>query len=601
MDIFSVITLFGGLAFFLYGMHLLSSSLEKMVGGKLERVLRSMTSNRFKSLLLGMAITIAIQSSSAMTVMLVGLVNSGIMELGQSIGVIMGSNIGTTVTAWILSLSGITSDNVFVQLLKPESFSPIIALIGIILIMFTKSSKKKDIGSVCIGFAILMTGMTLMSGAVKPLADLPQFKDILMMLNNPFVAILAGTLITALIQSSAASLGILQSLAMTGGISFNMALPIIMGQNIGTCITALLSSIGTSKNAKRVTAVHIYFNVLGTVICLSGFYLADAIFHFSFTDQPISSFMIAVVHSAFNLLTTFILLPFCKQLEKLAVLTVRDKRVKPGTQGDHTVLLDERLLLSPSFAIAECRNATVRMATTARDTILDAIGLLSHFDEDVAKQIEKNEDKVDQFEDKLGSYLVKISSKNLSHADSNDVSQLLHTIGDFERISDHAVNILRVAREIHDKGLQFSEKAQEELKIFTNAVIEILNITTDAFAKNDLQLAYEVEPLEQVIDSLRVELKNRHVRRLQEGKCTIELGFVLSDILNNYERISDHCSNIAVCMIQIKDSAMDTHGYLNEVKTSGEPRFTGYYNRFTDKYTLPKSSAQMQASEPTES
>ena len=311
--------------------------------------------------------------------------------------------------------------------------------------------------------------------------------------------------------------------------------------------------------------------------------------------------MIAVVHSAFNLLTTFILLPFCKQLEKLAVLTVRDKRVKPGTQGDHTVLLDERLLLSPSFAIAECRNATVRMATTARDTILDAIGLLSHFDEDVAKQIEKNEDKVDQFEDKLGSYLVKISSKNLSHADSNDVSQLLHTIGDFERISDHAVNILRVAREIHDKGLQFSEKAQEELKIFTNAVIEILNITTDAFAKNDLQLAYEVEPLEQVIDSLKVELKNRHVRRLQEGKCTIELGFVLSDILNNYERISDHCSNIAVCMIQIKDSAMDTHGYLNEVKTSGEPRFTGYYNRFTDKYTLPKSSAQMQASEPTES
>ena len=601
MDIFSVITLFGGLAFFLYGMHLLSSSLEKMVGGKLERVLRSMTSNRFKSLLLGMAITIAIQSSYAMTVMLVGLVNSGIMELGQSIGVIMGSNIGTTVTAWILSLSGITSDNVFVQLLKPESFSPIIALIGIILIMFTKSSKKKDIGSVCIGFAILMTGMTLMSGAVKPLADLPQFKDILMMLNNPFVAILAGTLITALIQSSAASLGILQSLAMTGGISFNMALPIIMGQNIGTCITALLSSIGTSKNAKRVTAVHIYFNVLGTVICLSGFYLADAIFHFSFTDQPISSFMIAVVHSAFNLLTTFILLPFCKQLEKLAVLTVRDKRVKPGTQGDHTVLLDERLLLSPSFAIAECRNATVRMATTARDTILDAIGLLSHFDEDVAKQIEKNEDKVDQFEDKLGSYLVKISSKNLSHADSNDVSQLLHTIGDFERISDHAVNILRVAREIHDKGLQFSEKAQEELKIFTNAVIEILNITTDAFAKNDLQLAYEVEPLEQVIDSLKVELKNRHVRRLQEGKCTIELGFVLSDILNNYERISDHCSNIAVCMIQIKDSAMDTHGYLNEVKTSGEPRFTGYYNRFTDKYTLPKSSAQMQASEPTES
>ena len=458
MDIFSVITLFGGLAFFLYGMHLLSTSLEKMVGGRLERVLRSMTSNRFKSLLLGMGITIAIQSSSAMTVMLVGLVNSGIMELGQSVGVIMGSNIGTTVTAWILSLSGITSDNVFIQLLKPENFSPIIALLGIVLIMFAKSSKKKDIGSVCVGFAILMTGMTLMSGAVKPLADLPQFRDILMMLNNPFVAILAGTLITALIQSSAASLGILQSLALTGSISFNMALPIIMGQNIGTCVTALLSSIGTSKNAKRVTAVHIYFNVIGTVICLSGFYIADSIFNFAFTDQPISSFMIAVVHSAFNLITTVILLPFCKQLEKLAVLTVRDKRVKAGAAEDdpHAVLLDERLLLSPSFAIGECRNATVKMADLARSTLLDAVSLLSHFDVKTADRIERNEQIVDNYEDKLGSYLVKISSKNLSSADSNDVSQLLHTIGDFERISDHAVNLLRVARELHDKNLKFS-------------------------------------------------------------------------------------------------------------------------------------------------
>ena len=579
MDIFSVITLFGGLAFFLYGMHLLSTSLEKMVGGRLERVLRSMTSNRFKSLLLGMGITIAIQSSSAMTVMLVGLVNSGIMELGQSVGVIMGSNIGTTVTAWILSLSGITSDNVFIQLLKPENFSPIIALLGIVLIMFAKSSKKKDIGSVCVGFAILMTGMTLMSGAVKPLADLPQFRDILMMLNNPFVAILAGTLITALIQSSAASLGILQSLALTGSISFNMALPIIMGQNIGTCVTALLSSIGTSKNAKRVTAVHIYFNVIGTVICLSGFYIADSIFNFAFTDQPISSFMIAVVHSAFNLITTVILLPFCKQLEKLAVLTVRDKRVKAGAAEDdpHAVLLDERLLLSPSFAIGECRNATVKMADLARSTLLDAVSLLSHFDVKTADRIERNEQIVDNYEDKLGSYLVKISSKNLSSADSNDVSQLLHTIGDFERISDHAVNLLRVARELHDKNLKFSEKAQQELEIFTSAVVEILNITTD---------------------KLKLELKNRHIRRLQDGRCTIELGFVLSDILNNYERVSDHCSNIAACMIQIKDSAMETHGYLNEIKSSGEPRYTGYYKRYADKYRLPESAAPLPAAEP---
>lgn len=368
-----------------------------------------------------------------------------------------------------------------------------------------------------------------------------------------------------------------------------MALPVIMGQNIGTCITALLSSIGTTKSAKRVTAVHIYFNVLGTVICLSGFYIANSIFHFTFTDQPISSFMIAVVHSAFNLITTFILLPFCNQLEKLAVITVRDKRLKPGKQDPHAVLLDERLLLSPSFAIAECRNATTKMAGLVRDTILDAIGLLSHFDSATAEKIEKNEETIDQYEDKLGSYLVKISSKNLSTSDSNDVSQLLHTIGDFERIGDHAVNLLRVAREIHDKDLKFSEKAQQELEVFTGAIIEILNITTDAFVENNLQLAYEVEPLEQVIDSLKVELKNRHIRRLQEGKCTIELGFVLSDILNNFERVSDHCSNIAVCLIQIKDSTMDTHGYLNEIKTSSDPRFTGYYNRFTSKYTLPES------------
>ena len=598
MDTFDVISLFGGLAFFLYGMHLLSTSLEKMVGGKLERVLRTMTSNRFKALLLGMGITIAIQSSSAMTVMLVGLVNSGIMELSQTIGVIMGSNIGTTATAWILSMSGISSDNVFIQLLKPANFSPIVALIGIILIMFTKSSKKKDVGSVCVGFAILMFGMTMMSSSVEGLAELPQFKEIIMMLNNPIVALLVGTIITAIIQSSAASLGILQSLAMTGSISFNMAFPIILGQNIGTCVTALLSSIGASKNAKRVTAVHISFNCIGSLIFLVCFYTADAIFNFSFTDQPISSFMIAVVHSVFNVVTTFLLLPFCKQLEKLAFLIVRDKKTKnpAETAADpHAVLLDDRILRSPSFAIAECRNVTAKMATLVRDTLVSAIGLLTHFDEDAAIQVEKNEEIVDHYEDKLGSFLVKISSKDLSHDDSNDVAQLLHTIGDFERISDHAVNLLRVAREIHEKNLKFSDKATEELRIITNAVLEILDITTDAFVENDLRLAVEVEPLEQVIDNLKAELKNRHIRRLQEGKCTIELGFVHSDILTNYERISDHCSNIAVCMIQIKESSMDMHSYLNEVKSSGEPHFTKYYNRYVERYVLPKTSAQIAA------
>ncbi|MBO5252575.1 MAG: Na/Pi cotransporter family protein [Clostridia bacterium] len=591
MDIFSVITLFGGLAFFLYGMHVLSTSLEKMVGGKLESVLRSMTSNRFKALLLGMGITIAIQSSSAMTVMLVGLVNSGIMSLSQSIGVIMGSNIGTTATAWILSMSGISSENVFVQLLKPSNFSPIVALIGIVLIMFIKGDKKKDVGSVCVGFAILMFGMDLMGDSVKPLADMPQFKEIILMLNNPIVALLVGTIITAIIQSSAASLGILQSLALTGSITFNMAFQIILGQNIGTCITALLSSIGTSKNAKRVTAVHILFNCIGSLIFLIAFYSVDAVVHFAFTNAPISAVMIAVVHSIFNVVTTFLLLPFCGVLEKLANLIVRDKKsAAVEEKTEHHILLDERILRSPSFAIAECRNVTCKMAELVRDTIVSAVGLLSKFDEDVALEVEKNESIVDQYEDKLGSFLVKISAKDLSHDDSNDVSQLLHTIGDFERISDHAVNLVRVAREIHEKNLQFSEKATEELRIITNAILEILDITTDAFVDNDMRQAIEVEPLEQVIDGLKAELKKRHIRRLQEGKCTIELGFVHSDILTNYERISDHCSNIAVCMIQIQEDSMDMHSYTNEVKSSGEPSFTKYYNRFYDRYVLPKSS-----------
>ena len=592
MDIFSVITLFGGLAFFLYGMHVLSSSLEKMVGGKLEHVLRSMTSNRFKALLLGMGITIAIQSSSAMTVMLVGLVNSGIMSLSQSIGVIMGSNIGTTATAWILSMSGISSDNVFVQLLKPSNFSPIVALVGIILIMFIKGDKKKDVGAVCVGFAILMFGMDLMGDSVKPLADMPQFKEIILMLNNPILALFAGTIITAIIQSSAASLGILQSLAHTGSITFNMAFPIILGQNIGTCITALLSSIGTSKNAKRVTAVHILFNCIGSAIFLIAFYSVDAVVQFAFTDAPVSAVAIAVVHSIFNVVTTFLLLPFCGMLEKLANLIVRDKKgTAQEEKNEHKILLDERLLRSPSFAIAECRNITSKMAELVRDTIISAVGLLNNFDEDIAAEVELNEGIVDQYEDKLGSFLVKISSKDLSHTDSNDVSQLLHTIGDFERISDHAVNLVRAAREIKEKNLQFSEKATEELRIITNAVLEILDITTDAFVDNDLRQAIEVEPLEQVIDGLKAELKKRHIRRLQEGKCTIELGFVHSDILTNYERISDHCSNIAACMIQIKEDSMDTHSYLNEVKYSGEPNFTKYFNRFADRYVLPRSNS----------
>ena len=583
MDIFSLFTLLGGLAFFLYGMNVMSTGLEKMVGGKLEHVLKSMTSNKFKSLALGAVITIAIQSSSAMTVMLVGLVNSGIMELSQTVGVIMGSSIGTTLTAWILSATGIQSESFLLRMLKPESFSPLVALLGIFLVMAHKEGKKRDIGTILLGFSVLMTGMTFMSASVSPLADMPFFQDILIMFKNPLMGILLGTIVTGVIQSSAASVGILQSLSMTGSITYGMAIPIITGLNIGTCVTGLLSSIGANKNAKRVVAVSIYFKVLGTAICLSVFYLLNAVFRFEFVDSPIGTLGIAVVHTLFNVINTFILLPFSKQLEKLAKLTIREKSTKEE-------LLDERLLLSPAFAIVECRNLAVRMAKTARDSMLAAIGLVDAFDAKIAESVTEMENEIDLYEDKLGTYLVKLSSKNLSRSDSNEVAELLHAIGDFERIGDHAVNILRVAQEIDDKQLRFSETAQQELVVITRAIVDILSLTVEAFEKEDNALAGKVEPLEQVIDDLKLELKSRHIRRLQEGRCTIELGFVLTDLLTNYERVSDHCSNIAVTVIQIKDSVMDTHGYLNEVKTGGGQEFTQAFDAYREAYKLPEPS-----------
>lgn len=584
MDIFSVFTLLGGLAFFLYGMNVLSTGLEKMVGGKLETVLRAMTSNRWKGLMLGAVITIAIQSSSAMTVMLVGLVNSGIMELSQTIGVIMGSNIGTTLTAWILSAAGIEGDNIWLKMLKPESFSPILALIGILLIMGCKEGRRRDAGHVLIGFSILMTGMSFMSQSVSPLADMPVFQDILVMFRNPLAGVLLGAVVTGIIQSSAASVGILQSLSMTGSITFGMAIPIIMGQNIGTCVTSLISSVGANKNAKRVTAVHIYFNVLGTVICLLGFYGLNALFRFEFTDSPINAVGIAVVHSLFNVITTMLLFPFSKQLEGLAKLTVRDSNTQE-------TLLDERLMLSPAFAISECRALAVKMAKTARDSMLSAIGLTEEFDSEAARRITEQEELLDLYEDTLGKFLVKLSGKDLSQADSSEAAELLHAIGDFERIGDHAINTLRAAREIEDKQLKFSDKAQEELRVITRAIIDILNLTVDSFERRDARLAAQVEPLEQVVDSLKLELKNRHVRRLQEGRCTIELGFVLTDLLTNYERVSDHCSNIAVTVMQMKEPALEAHGYLNQLKSSGSPEFTRNYEHSLEKYALPASGA----------
>ena len=587
MDIFSVFTLCGGLAFFLYGMYVMSSGLEKAAGGRLEQMLKKMTANPFKSLLLGAGITIAIQSSSAMTVMLVGLVNSGIMELSQTVGVIMGSNIGTTLTAWILSLAGIESDAVWLRMLKPESFSPIVAFIGIILIMVSKDDRRRSAGSIMVGFAVLMYGMELMSDSVSPLADMPQFSAILTAFTNPILGVVVGAVFTGVIQSSAASVAILQALSLTGGITYGMALPIIMGQNIGTCVTALLSSIGVNRNARRVAVVHISFNLIGTVVFLVLLFGADLFFHFPFMDVQIDPVGIAMVHSIFNIATTLMLLPFSKQLVRIANMVI------PDVAGEQKfTFVDSRLLATPSVAIAECNNKTVEMAKIAEETIVKALSLLDRYDEKVAGEVKVNEDKLDLYEDKLGTTLVQLSSKALSDTDSRKVSKQLHTIGDFERIGDHAVNLWKAAEEIHVKGIHFSSQAEEELRTLTAALKEILDITTEAFSRDDIRLAKQVEPLEQVIDCLIADIKSNHIVRLQNGHCTIEMGFVLSDILTNCERVSDHCSNIAVAQIETEQNAYQAHEYLNGVKNAGNEDFQQSFDHYRACYSLKSASAE---------
>ncbi len=586
MDIFSLFTLCGGVAFFLYGMSLMSSRLEKLAGGRLEQMLRKMTDNRFKSLLLGAGITIAIQSSSAMTVMLVGLVNSGIMELGQTVGVIMGSNVGTTLTAWILSLSGIDSSSFWLQLLKPEVFSPLVALAGMILRTRNKSGRRRSAGSIMVGFAILMTGMEMMKNAVSPLADMPEFNAILTAFTNPFLGVLVGAVFTGVIQSSAASVGILQALSLTGGISYGVALPIIMGQNIGTCVTALLSSIGVNRNARRVSVIHISFNLIGTAACLAAFYGSDLIFHYAFMDASIDPAGIAMVHSVFNIATTALLLPFSKQLEKLAYVVVKED--KQETQKFS--FIDQRLLATPSVAIAECANKTVDMARLAEDTILKSLSLLGKYDEKTAEEVVGNEDQLDRYEDQLGTLLVQLSGKALSDEDSRNISKQLHTIGDFERIGDHAVNLLKTAQEIHEKDIRFSGQALEELKILLSALRDILRVTTKAFAEEDLPLAARVEPLEQVIDGLIADIKSNHIVRLQKGHCTIEMGFVLSDLLTNCERVSDHCSNIAVAQIETAQSLYQAHEYLNALKSAGDASFQSAFEDYCRQYAIRKET-----------
>ena len=580
MDIFSVFTLCGGLAFFLFGMNTMSKSLEKMAGGKLERTLKRMTSSRLSSLLLGAGITIAIQSSSAVTVMLVGLVNSGVMQLGQTIGVIMGSNIGTTLTAWILSLSGIESGNVWVEMLKPEHFSPIVALVGILLIMVSKKQKRRDIGRILMGFSILMYGMELMSGAVSPLADMPEFSSILTAFRNPLLGVLVGAVFTGVIQSSAASVGILQALAMTGSITYGMAIPIIMGQNIGTCVTAILSSIGVNRNAKRVAAIHISFNIIGTVVCLLLFYGVGSVIPFGFLDDRAGAVSIALCHTIFNLFTTVILLPFSSQLEKLACILVRT-----DSQHEEFAFLDPLLLRTPGAAINECTAKVGEMSRLTRRNFLLALEQLKAYSADREAEILANEDKLDIYEDRLGDYLVQVSRHGLSGDNSRQVSRLLHCIGDFERIGDHALNVQESAQELHDKQLIFSDSAKRELEVLLGALRDIMEIAFTCFADNDPEKATHVEPLEETIDRLIEEIRLRHTERLQSGVCTIQLGFILNDLLTNLERTSDHCSNIAVCVIETNRRDIDAHAYLHNIKQ--DSRFVQDLQTDMNRYTLP--------------
>ena len=591
MSIFNAIALIGGLALFLYGMELLGERLSKASRRKLESILERLTSSPIKRVLLGAGVTAVIQSSSATTVMVVGFVNTGIMKLSQAVGIIMGANIGTTATSWILSLTGIEGDSFFINMLKPMSFSPILAMIGVIMIMFMKKEKLHDIGKILVGFAILMYGMDGMSTAVEPLADVPEFTNILTMFSNPILGMLAGLILTAIIQSSSASVGILQALSVTGSVTFATALPIIMGQNIGTCVTAMISAIGAKKNAKRAALVHLYFNIIGTIVFMCLFYLINAFVHFDFLTQSATPVGIATIHSVFNVFATCLLLPFSKGLEKLAYMSVReDKDDVPALDKDKEfALLDERFLDKTSLAMQHCRTVTNNMAALSKEALFKSLELFKDFSEDGAEKVSEIEERVDRYEDELGTYLMKLSSKDLTEQDSETLNMLLHSIGNFERISDHACNLVDAAREMHTKNMRFSDKAALELSIFTDAVKDIVNMSYKAFEDENVQEAMLVEPLEEVIDDMNIELKARHIRRLREGKCTIELGFVHSDIITNYERIADHCSNIAVCIIEIKQDGFDTHEYLGTIKREDNEQFKARYAQYKEKYKLPET------------
>ncbi len=588
MTIVEFLSLLGGLAMFLFGMRVMGDALEKRAGNQLKSILEKLTSSTFKGFLLGLGVTLIIQSSSATTVMVVGFVNSGLMTLHQATGVIMGANLGTSVTAWLLSTSGIQGDGIL-QLFKPESFAPLFAFAGIILYMFQKNRKRQDVGLIFIGFGVLMIGMELMADAVKPLAASPTFQSVLLKFANPIIGVLVGTIFTAIIQSSSASVGILQAFSLTGVVSYSMAIPIIVGQNIGTCVSAMISSIGAGKNARRASFVHLYFNIIAAIIIMPLFYLVNAFVSFPL-ETSISPLGIAIVHTGFKLIALCILMPASRLLEKLAMLTVPD-----GKNDREQELLDDRLLATPAVAIERARIVAHDMAKLSVETLRQAMQLIDSFNEKALEAIYAGEERVDKYEDMLGTYLVKISSCELTEADGHEAAELLHIIGDFERISDHAVNIAESAQEMSDKKLSFSEQATKELAVMIRAVDEIMASALRAFCDVDMNAAFNVEPLEEVIDLINARLKKRHVARLQRGECTIELGFVLADLLTNLERVSDHCSNIAGCMIEIKHDALDVHEYMEKLKTEGNPRYTACYEAYKEKYALPPKPQPTQA------
>lgn len=587
-DFFALLKMIGGLALFLYGMHMLSEGLEKISGGKLERILEKMTDSRWKAVILGAGVTAVIQSSSATTVMVVGFVNSGIMKLSQAIGVIMGANVGTTITSWLLSLTGLEGDSFWLKLIKPTSFSPVLAIIGVVFIVFLKSAKKRDIGGILVGFAILMTGMNTMSDAMKPLSENPTFTGLFTMFANPVLGLIVGALLTAVIQSSSASVGILQALCATGKVTYASAVPIILGQNIGTCVTAMMSGVGAGKNAKRAATIHLMFNVIGVAVFMAVFYTINFVMPFAFLGESANSAGIALVHTCFNILATLVLLPFANQLERLSFILIKPDDDENARKEEDEIFarLDERLLATPSFALEQTNACVLKMADLVEEAVNEAMTVILDYDKQTVKRIEQREKLIDRYDDEVGGYLVKLSAKNLTESDTMKLNRMLHGIGDLERIADHAMNLGELARSMNKKEQHFSNKAAEELRVFSRAVTDIVQMSVRMFREGDLACAKQIEPFEEAIDRLQKDMKKRHTKRLRKGKCTAEMGFVLSDITNNYERIADHCSNLAIGVMQLYENDTYAHEYVDSLTKDEGSEFDVLYQQYLAKYRI---------------